>query len=187
MALRGLNPSKGESGCLESKPAGPKASEVSVPPFQRVGRSPRARRDAKRPVRAGEARVPEGTRSGPLGLGSRGSAPVARRTAPAGAFRGQPARRAGSWAEIGRNTFPEGTFLPPQRRLGAQPPHSGGTIRASAEMIFDGVAAPAGSANQPGAAKRNEVLRLKLPAVVRHNAGGPFLEVNLNALVKIAA
>ena len=52
---------------------------------------------------------------------------VARRTAPAGAFRGQPARRAGSWAEIGRNAFPKGAFLPPQRRLGAQPPHSGGS------------------------------------------------------------
>ena len=34
---------------------GPKAGKVSVKPFQRVGRSPRARRDAKRPVRAGGA------------------------------------------------------------------------------------------------------------------------------------
>ncbi len=53
--LRGLNPLKSESQYLESKPAGPKAGKVSVHPFQRVGRSPRARRDAKRPVRAGGA------------------------------------------------------------------------------------------------------------------------------------
>ena len=51
MALRGLNPSKGESGCLESKPAGPKAGKVSVPPFQRGagsrGRAPVARRNGR--------------------------------------------------------------------------------------------------------------------------------------------
>ncbi len=50
-ALRGLNPSEGESDCLEFKLAGPKASKVSVPPFQRGagsrGRAPVARRNGR--------------------------------------------------------------------------------------------------------------------------------------------
>ena len=50
-ALRGLNPSEGESDCLEFKLAGPKAGKVSVPPFQRGagsrGRAPVARRNGR--------------------------------------------------------------------------------------------------------------------------------------------
>ena len=54
---KGLNPSEGESDCLEFKLAGPKAGKVSVPPFQRGagsrGRAPVARRNGRNPFPKG--------------------------------------------------------------------------------------------------------------------------------------